>query len=181
MSAWAQQLRPAFLARTRREKVFAVILLAAVAIVWLSGMAGRVQAAATRLGTVATSANRQADWLDRRADIEARYAAALDTLSREKRPSRTEIMAQIEALVRKHGFAVFTLNPPTSQQRDQLVFHTYNLSIRSAEFRQLRAFYSELSATLSTVNLEEIKIIADRRTAGQLDARLRLVAVEINR
>jgi hypothetical protein len=181
MSAALRNLRPFFLARTRREKAFGVALAVAIAAVWASGMAGRVRAAAARLESASGTAREQADWLGRQAAIEARYTEALDRLSREKLPSRTEVMAQIEALVRKHGFAAFTLNPPTSQQRDRLVFHTYNLSIQNTEFSRLRAFQQELSTTLATVNLEEIKIIADRRTAGLLNARLRLVAVEMNR
>ncbi|MGH8021617.1 MAG: hypothetical protein ACREIA_25705 [Opitutaceae bacterium] len=174
------QLRPGFLARSRREKFLTVLFLVVLAIIWASTFVTRVKAFSLEIGSEQSTANSQAQWLGDRESIEANYEAVIAQLSDAALPSRSEVLAQIDALVRKYQFT-FRIEPPQSQVRDRLTFHTIALSIDGADYNRLQAFQNELSALLPTVNLEQITIVADRQPPFHLNTRLRLVAVEFNK
>ncbi len=174
------RLRPGFLSRSRREKFLAVLFIVVLALIWASALLTRVKAFSLELRSVQSTANSQGQWFDDRENIEAGYEAAIAQLSDAALPSRSEVLARIDALVRKYQFT-FRIDPPQSQVRDRLTFHTISVSIDKAEYEKLMAFQNELSASLPTVNLEQITLVADRRTPSQLDTRLRLVAVEFNK
>lgn len=180
MNGLTARLRPLFLARLRREKILAVVFLVAVAAVWANTFVGRAEAFAHRWGEVRDSAAEQQRWLDGRAAIEGRFEAAVNSLSGSSFPARNEVYAQVDALVRKHGFPPNIEFPP-SQSRDRITFHTINVSIEKAEYGRLAAFQREIATALPTVHLKQIKIVADRRSPAQLSARFVLEAIEFNR
>jgi Tfp pilus assembly protein PilO len=175
-------IRPFFLARTRREKFLAVLLLIALAVIWLSTFSGRAAAAWRDGKAVNGDVAVQSQWLDNAASIEARFDEALARLEGKTLPSKNEVLALIQALVQKHGFGQgFSLPPPVSQQRERLTFHTYDLSIQRASYDQLQAFHEDLASALRTVTLERFVLQADTRNPKQINASLRLVAIEFNR
>ena len=175
-----EQLRPVFLARSRREKVLAAIFLIVLVLIWFGTYISRFKEFSLSLGSVRATADSQSQWLDDRVNIEADYEIAISQLSDAALPTRSEVLAQVDALVRKYRF-LFRIDPPQSQTRDRLTFHTISLNIEKADYGQLEAFQNELTTSLPTVNLEQITLAADRRNPAQLDTRLRLVAVELNR
>jgi Tfp pilus assembly protein PilO len=178
----ASDIRPAFLARSRREKFLAVLLLLALAAIWFGSFAGRARAAWGEGRVVAADAAVQNQWLDNAGVIEARFDEALARLEGKSLPSKNEVLAKIQELLQKHGFGTsHTLTPPVSQQRERLTFHTYSLSIQRGGYDQLQAFHQDLAAALPTVTLDQITLAADRRNPKQIDVRLRLIAIEFNR
>lgn len=177
----AADIRPAFLGRSRREKFLAVLLLLALAVVWLGSFLGRAKAAWSDGQVVSIDASVQDQWLDNAASIEARFEEALARLEGRSSPSRNEVFARITELVGKHGLARYNLPSPVSQQRERLTFHTYNLSIQGGGYEQLQAFHQDLAATLPTVTLERVGLQADPRNPKQINASFRLIAIEFNR
>ncbi len=175
-----ERFRPVFLARTRREKVLAVAFLAVLAAIWCSSFLTRGRAWSVALGGAREEAKAQDLWIENRAAFEARYEEAIARLDQSALPSRSEVLALVDALVRKYAFT-FRIEPPQTQRRDRLDFHTLSLSVDKGDYAKLQSFYDELAASLPTVNVEQITLAADRRNPALLDARLRLVAVEFNR
>ncbi|RME69674.1 MAG: hypothetical protein D6781_08075 [Verrucomicrobia bacterium] len=181
MNAFLEKLRPFFLARTRREKVFFTVFLIVLVLVWTTSFLGRLKAFNLERQVVLADARNQAQWLENRESIEAGYEDALALLQTARLPTRNEVMAQIQELIKKYQFNPFTLNPPTTTTRQNLLFHTYTISFPRAEWDKLSAFHDELATALPTVNLEQLTLIADRRNPALINARLRLVAIEFNR
>lgn len=174
------KLRAGFLARSRREKVLAVAFLIVLAVIWLSSLVSRAKSYSAEIRIAKADANDQAQWLDNAETIEARYNEAVSLISDAALPTRSEVLAQIDALVRKYQFT-FRIDPPRSQSRDRLTFHSIAVNIDKGDFDQLQSFQAELVSTLPTVNLEQITLAADSRNPSQLNARLRLVAVEFQK
>jgi hypothetical protein len=172
-------LRSLFLARSRREKVLAMAFLVVFALIWASAFLTRVSAFRIQLASVRATADSQAQWIDSTEAIEARYREAVARLSGATLPSRSEVLAQVDALVRKYRFT-FRIDPPQTQGRDRFTFHAISIAIDKADYGQLQAFQNELTTSLPTVNLEQITLIADRRNPAQLDTRIRLVAIEFS-
>lgn len=175
------ELQPLFLARPRREKILAVLFLAVLAAIWSGSLLGRVREVSRDLATLRATAKSQAVWLNKEDSIEARYVEAMAKLNNTALPSRSEVMARLEELARKHGIAPFELNPPISDVREGLTFHTFNMSMRHVDYDQLQSFYEEVQSALPSVNLFEVRISANMSNREQLSARLGLVAIELNR
>lgn len=177
---YIEQYRPLFLSRTRREKVFFTAFVVVLIVVWMSTLAGRAKAFNIERISVQADARDQALWIDERDNIETNYQDALALLQTAELPTRNEVLAQIQALIQKYEFNPFTLNPPTTETRQNLLFHTYTVSFPRAEWEKLSMFHDELATALPTVNLEQLTLIADRRNPALLNARLRLVAIEFS-
>ncbi|BET65386.1 hypothetical protein ASA1KI_03040 [Opitutales bacterium ASA1] len=181
MNLWIQKLRAGFLARARREKILTVLFLVVLVLIWASTYLTRYKAFSLALAAERATAGAQAQWLDDQESIEGDYAAAITRLSDAALPTRSEVQAQIDALLSKHAIARYRIDPPQTQTSDRLVFHTFSVSMERAEYSQLQAFQNELAATLPTVNLEQITLQSERSNPAQLNTRLRLVAVELNK
>jgi hypothetical protein len=177
---FAFEARRFYMARTRREQILALLLVAVGVGIWGSSMANRWQAQQQRSTVVAAQLKEHRQWVDNRGVINDDYEMLLAGLSEAELPDRTQVLGQIEALVRQYGFS-FRLDPPQTQRRDPLSFHTLSLSIDRAEIGPLMQFTAELRQRLPYVSLDQMTLASDRRNPLQLDARLRLVAIEFRR
>lgn len=188
MNATLERFRPKFLGRPRREKLLLVAFLVALAVVWFGSLIGRAQTTIAQTGGIRSRAADQQRWLDQQEDIESRFGAAVDALRDAPLPPRQQVTAGIEALLRKHGLSTdYRLPSPDYMESDGLVINTFNITINRAEWNNLYAFHEEIAVVLPTVNIAEIRLQstaqrgAESNPSPPLSARVRLVAVELNR
>jgi len=171
-------MRTFILKRTWRERLLVVLFLAVVAGLWLSNFAGRYSAWAVRRDSVAVEADRQEMWSSQAAEIEVRLANGLAQVQGGRSMGSAQFAGALDALVRKHKFS-FRLDAPSTERRPPVAIHTMTLSLEKAEIGGIVAMVTELRSTMPLVNIEQLTLSADRRNPSQLDARLRLSALEI--
>jgi hypothetical protein len=175
-----EKIRPWFLGRSRREKLLAVAFLLVLAGLWFYSLAGRMRAFTQEVTMVRRQSSKQADVLNRRAEIDASYAAAVARLKDQELPTGAQAYAKVDEIVRKYPYA-FRIDPLQSRTSDNLTYNNINVSLQKADYQQLAKLFGEITAALPTINLDEITLTADRRNPAQLDARLKFVAIEFNR
>ncbi|MEZ5277722.1 MAG: hypothetical protein R3F07_15180 [Opitutaceae bacterium] len=173
-------LRPAFMARSRREKVLAVLFLLVMAAIWFSSFSGRVKAVREESRTLFANKEVQDAWLKDRKTIDSNYQASLSRLNEAKLPTRNEFAGQIDTMLRKYQFG-FRVDPPQTKARNTISEHTVTVSIEKANLAPLIEFTREIKEQFPYVGLEQLTLIPDRRNPALIDARLRLVAIEFNR
>lgn len=173
-------LRPAFMARSRREKILALLFLIAMAVIWFSGLSGRVSTTLTERRSVFTAKNDQDIWLKDRQTIDRDYQASLARLNEARLPTRNEFAGQIDTMLRKYQFG-FRVDPPQTKAGNTISEHSVNVTIEKANLSPLIEFTSEIKEQFPYVGLEQLTLIPDRRNPALIDARLRLVAIEFNR
>lgn len=173
-------LRPAFMARTRREKILALLFLVAMVVIWFSSISARYETTLTAGRSLKEVKRFQDTWLDNRQTIDANYQASLARLSEVNLPTRNEFAGQIDTMLRKYQFG-FRVDPPQTKSGTTISEHTVNVSIEKANLDPLMEFTSEIKERFPYVSLEQLTLIPDRRNPALIDARLRLVAIEFNR
>ena len=171
-------MRTFLLKRTWRERLLVILLLAVVAGLWLSSFVGRYSAWSARSESVDVEADRQETWRSQAGDIEARLASGLAQVQGGRSMGSAQFAGALDALVRKHRFS-FRLDAPSTERRPPVAIHTITLSLEKAEIGGIVAMVTELRSTMPLVNIEQLTLSADRRNPAQLDARLRLSALEI--
>jgi FAD/FMN-containing dehydrogenase len=174
---FSEKYRPVFLTRSRREKVLFAVFLLAIALVWFGTVSGRL-GATLRDGRLARDDVReQQRWFDNREAIEASYQRALASLDPAQIPPRAEVLARIQALSTQYGLNP-RIDPPSSQRRDRLTFHTVNVSFDRVDYGKLAEFQRAAAAALPSVNLKTIRVTTASRAGGGLNARLTYEVIE---
>lgn len=171
-------MRTFLLRRTWRERLLVVLLLAVVAGLWLFNFGGRYSAWSARRESVKVETERQEMWRSQSGDIETRLATGLAQVQGGRSMGSAQFAGALDALVRKHRFS-FRLDAPSTERRPPVAIHTITLSLEKAEIGGIVAMVTELRSTMPLVNIEQLTLSADRRNPAQLDARLRLSALEI--
>jgi len=161
-----------------RERLLVILLLAVVAGLWISSFASRYSSWSARRASVAVEAERQDRWRSQAGEIEIRLANGLAQVQGGRSMGSAQFAGALDALVRKHRFS-FRLDAPSTERRLPVAIHTITLSLEKAEIGAIVAMVSELRSTMPLVNIEQLTLNADRRNPAQLDARLRLSALEI--
>lgn len=181
MKEFLSRIQPKFLGRPRLEKILLVLVLVVLAATWTGFFLERVRSVSRNVANLRGTAKNQDLWLKNEATIESRYANAMAKLNSAPIPSRSEVMARLDELTRKHSVGSFELSRPISDRKEGLTFHTFSISLQRVQYEQLEAFYNEVQSTLPSVNLFEVRITANATNREQLAARLSLVAIELNR
>ena len=173
-------LKPTFMARSRREKVLALLFLAVIVILWFSNLSTRVESVTMQTKSLMANKKNQGQWLESRQMIDSDYQSSLTLLTEASLPSRNEFAGQIDAMLRKYQFG-FRTDPPQTKVLNTISEHTVNVTIEKAGDSTLIEFTGEIKDQFPYVALEQLTLNPDRRNPALLDARLRLVAIEFNR
>ena len=173
-------LKPAFMSRSRREKILAVLFLGVMVAIWFSSISTRVELFNTQRKILLANKKEQDTWLENRQSIDADYRSSLTKLTEADLPNRNEFAGQIDAMLRKYQFG-FRTDPPQTKVLNTISEHTVNVTIEKADYAALMEFTGEIKDQFPYVALEQLTLNPDRRNPALLDARLRLVAIEFNR
>lgn len=173
-------LKPAFMARSRREKILALLFLGVMVVLWFSSLSTRVESVNRERKILMVEKKVQEEWLKDRQTIDADYQSSLTRLTEARLPNRNEFAGQIDAMLRKYQFG-FRTDPPQTKVLKTISEHTVNVTIEKADYNTLREFTGEIKDQFPYVALEQLTLNPDRRNPALLDARLRLVAIEFNR
>jgi len=171
-------MRSFILKRSWRERLLIVLLLAVVAALWLVSFTGRSSAWTARHNAASSEQERQEMWRAQASDVENHLASGLASVEGGRSLGAAQFAGSLDALVRRHRFS-FRLDAPLTERRPPVAIHTITLSLEKAEIGAIVAMVAELRTTMPLVNVEQLTLSASRTNPSQLDARLRLSALEI--
>lgn len=161
-----------------REKSLALVFILALLSVWASMQLDRHLQSFAEYRSISSDLNDQEIALNDRERIEALFAAKIAEINLEELPTRDEVNASIDEIVRKRAFGGFKTTPPKSDPGTPLTFHSYSASIEGASYEELIAFTKEIRESLNYVSLRRIVVQAQRSNDRLLDAKLELKSIE---
>jgi len=178
LKGWIILFKLAVFRLSLREKGLALVFVLALLAVWASMQLDRHLASYAEYKTVSSNLNEQQIVLDSQADTEATFEAMIAQINLDELPTRDEVNAKIDELVRKRSFGGFKTTQPRSEPGAPLTFHSYSASIEGAGYEELIAFTKELRGTLPYVSLRRVTLQSQRSNDKLLEARIELKSIE---
>jgi len=173
-------LRIVYLSRPAREKVLLLLLLIGLVALWLSNYSTRLSVFLTEQNHTTSELKTQKRWLQNqdRIEREARdQAAQLDPTQTLDGPRLNAALANMANDV---GLQ-FSEGGTQSVTTGQFTINTLDFSVNRASWENLTAFYTKLQARAPYISIENLAIIADKSNPAQLNANMKISAVEIVR
>ena len=159
-----------------REKFLMVLFIGALVGVWFSFQMERHGTASYDIRVANFTAQNQGNEIATKETTAEQYNALIKDINLSELPSVNEVIARIDDLIRKYGFADFKINTPRSSV-GRLFFHT-TIDLGRANYNRLIDFTDEIKTNLPYVSLQQIAIQAQRRTPQFLDVKLELKSIE---
>lgn len=169
-----------FLRRAPREKFLLLVFTGLALLIWLGRGVGRSRALWSGLRAARAELATQQIWLENRARIEQRAAAAAQSLDPVKTINATRLVGELNALTAQAGLSA-DIGSQRTERTDRFAFHSVQVNIRRADLATLLKFYTALSERSPYIGLEQFTLTVDRGNSGQLNATFRVVSVELDK
>ena len=165
-----------FQARSAREQ-WLLLIFGLIAVGWWGmTLAGRTQDFARERESLRAAQGTQELWLQNRAAIMARVAAAGETLDPAKSLDSAQSFAELNTMLR--GLTA-EVGSQRTERTDQFAVHSVQVSIRQAGLPALLQFYGKLAARAPYLGIDQCTLATDRSRAGLLNATFRIYALEV--
>lgn len=171
-------MRNFFQKRSRREQSLLVAFTLMVALTWAVSALARIRTRWQDWSSARAEVATQQLWLDRRAEVEARAAAAVRNLDPARTYDATRLVTAVTALASQAGLQP-SIDSPQTKPTPQFAYHTIKVNFRRANLNSLLTFYDELAKQAPYLNLEQIALQTDRTAPGFLSATLQISATQI--
>ncbi len=169
-----------FLSRLLREKLLLLGFVLMGAVVWASSASGRASALVGEYRRTTADLNVQQMWLDRREAIEEEAIIAIRHLDPARSFDGVRLSAELNGIAASAGLGTNTISSPLPTERtEEFVINSIQFRINRAGWDQLKHFYLELAKRAPYITIESFIINAERNNPAQLNAQLRVTAVEI--
>ena len=169
-----------FQTRLLREKLLLLAFIGLVAVVWASSTAGRAVAYVRDYGVVSTDLEEQRLWLERREAIAATAAAAIGNLDPSRSFNAVRLPAELGAVAAATGPSGSTSSEALPLERTaQFAVNSIRYRITRSDWDTIKRFYLELSKRAPYITIEQFTLSAERANPAQLNALLRVTAVEV--
>jgi hypothetical protein len=173
-------MKELFLQRSWREKGLLLAFAALLLLIWAGQLAERGRKRWDDGRRLQTERATQTVWLQNRAAIEAKAAAAMKSLEPGQTLNAARLVGELNTLAGRAGLAV-DITAQRTEDSDQFAFHAVQVNFRRTDLAALLRFYTELSQRSPYLGLEQCVIVADRANPAQLNASFRVVSVELKR
>jgi hypothetical protein len=168
-----------FQSRNHREQLLVTVFVVLGALVWLAAAAGHVRVRWREWRSVQLDLSNQQRWLARRADIEARAAAAVRNLDPARTYDATKLVSTVNSLASQAGLTP-AIDSPHTERTPQFAYHTVKVTFRRAALPALLNFYDALVQQAPYLSLEQIAVQTERAAGGgMLNATLQISATQI--
>lgn len=178
LSALSLRARRVFFKMSMREKVLALLFIFALAFIWLSWQLERHSSLSEKHETVRLVEQKQTLELDDGPRVREEYDARIREVDPSALPSVEDVRAQVDALVRREGFASFDLGEARTESGADLKFHTFQLNVDKVPYFGIKRFTETIKTELPYLSLESIVIAAQARNNDFVDVRYVFKSIE---
>jgi hypothetical protein len=170
-----------FQRRVLREKLLLLAFVGLVAVVWASATGGRAADFVRAFSLVSADLKEQQLWLERRGAIEASAAAAVANLDPARSYNAVRLSAELGAVANATGLGGSTSSEALPMERTpQFAVNSVRYRITRTDWETIKRFYLELSKRAPYITIEQFTLSAERANPAQLNALLKVTAVEIS-
>jgi hypothetical protein len=178
MRSLLQTAKTLFRRLSVREKALTLLFLAVLAAIWASSLLGRIADWRDERRQVRLDLLEQSQWLAHRDDIAAELARALERVDPARTYSSTQLSGRIDALVREVQLAA-DIDPVRTREGE--IFNDHHLRVRLSRvsLAKLIEFNNLLAQESPYINLERLRISANKRNPEELDARYEINSFDL--
>lgn len=178
LSALTLKARRVFFKMSMREKVLALLFAFALVFIWFSWQLDRHTLLGGQHDNIRRLEQSQKLELDDGARVRSDYAARMAEIDLRSLPNVEDVRAQVDALVRRAGFASFNLGEPRTETGADLNFHTFQLNVDKVPYFGIKRFTETIKTELPYLSLESIVIAAQTRNEDFVDVRYVFKSIE---
>ncbi len=161
-----------------REKLLALLFVVVLVALWAASLSNRIGQWRLERRQTSLELLEQSQWLAHREDIATDLARALQRVDPAKTYSNTQLSGRIDALVREVALAA-DIDPVRTREGE--IFNDHNLRVRlnRVSLAKLIEFNRLLSEETPYINLESLRISANKRNPEELDARFEINSFDL--
>lgn len=180
MSTSKQRLVSLYKKTTVREKLLTLVFIVVILALWANNLLGRYTAWNDARQQTSVELLTQQQWLDRSEQYEEGLQRALSRVDPSKTFAATQLSGQIDNLLRSSGLSAKADIDPV-RTREGEIFNDHNLRVRlnRISISQLISFNQALKRNTPYINIESVRIAANRRNPEELDVRYEINSFDL--
>jgi len=178
LSAVILRTRRVFFKMSMREKVLMLLFAFALVFIWFTWQLDRHTLLGEQHDNVRLTEQNQKLELDDGIRVRTEYDARMSEIDLRALPNVEDVRAQVDALVRRAGFASFDLGEARTEIGADLKFHTFQLNVDKVPYFGIKRFTETIKAELPYLSLESIVIAAQTRDQDFVDVRYVFKSIE---
>lgn len=180
MSASQNKILSAYKKTTLREKLLTLVFIVVILVLWSDSLLGRYADwnGARKAATVDLMTQQQ--WLDRSGQYEAELQRALSRVDPTKTFEATQLSGRIDSLLRSSGLSTKADIDPVNTREGE-IFNDHNIRVRlnRISISQLIEFNQALKKDTPYINIESVRIRANKRNPEELDVRFEINSFDL--
>lgn len=175
-----QQIQRFYRRTSLREKLLTLVFILVILTLWTNSWMGRIGAWNDQRRSAAVELETQAQWLERRAEFSAGLERALARVDPSKTYEAARLSGRVDALLREYGLSAQADIDPV-RTREGEIFNDHNIRVRlnRISIAQLIAFNEALGMDTPYINIESVRIAANRNNPEQLDVRYEINSFDL--
>ncbi len=180
MNPRIQKIQRLYRRTTLREKLLTLIFILVILALWTNNWLGRIGEWNDQRRSAAVELATQAQWLERSAEFSAGLERALARVDPSKTYEAARLSGRVDTLLREYGLSSQADIDPV-RTREGEIFNDHNLRVRLSRITiaQLIAFNNALSMDSPYINIESVRIAANRNNPEQLDVRYEINSFDL--
>ncbi len=165
-----------------REKLLILLFSIVILIVWGSSLNDRFSTWNHSRNLAQTDLEDQQQYLDRSDEYTEGLERALERVDPAKTYSGSQLSGEIDNLFRQSGLSGFA-DIDAVRTREGEIFNDHNIRVKlnKISITQIVEFNKLLSAKSPYINLQEVRLTANRRKPEQLSARIELNSFDLKK
>lgn len=174
------QLRAFYKRTTLREKLLTLVFIIVIAALWANSWLGRLGAWNDARRSSSVELQTQQQWLDRSEEYATGLARALERVDPSKTFEASKLSEEVDKLLRSSGLSAKADIDPV-RTREGEIFNDHNLRVRldRITLAQLIDFSEALRQNSPYINIESVRINANRRNPEELSVRFEINSFDL--
>ncbi len=175
-----EQIKAFYKRATVREKLLTLVFVLVLLALWLNGWLGRLGEWNDQRRLTGVELQTQGQWLARSDEYAQGLARALERVDPSRTFAAAQLSGKVDSLLRESRLSGQADIDPV-RTREGEIFNDHNLRVRlnRISIAQLIQFNEALRANSPYINIESVRIAADRRNPEQLDVRFEINSFDL--
>ncbi len=163
-----------------REKLLFLLFVLVVLVIWTSSLFRRSSECLRSIRQAQSDLEIQRQWLERSDQYAEGLARALERVDPSKTYSAAQLSGRIDNLLRQVSLAASAdIDPVRSREGEIFNDHDIRVRLSRISIAQLIEFNSLLGKETPYINLQSVRLTANRRNPEELDARFEINSFEL--
>ena len=163
-----------------REKLLLLVFVAVMLLLWSGSLMGRLSTLRADLRQAGTDLSTQEEWLSRADEYSQGLQQALERVDPSKTYSAAQLSGRVDAMLRQVNLAgAADIDPVRTRTGEIFNDHDLRVRLNRISIADLIEFNKLLGSETPYINLETVRLSANRRKPEELDARFEVNSFEL--